>query len=173
MLICRRPCKLQHWSWRGCSLSRTRGANLLRGQPRCPPGASLFPLFYNLVSGLQEGRGSNWLCGLGPEEEERGGWGRFRGPPTAPPAPRPAAPASTLWAQAEPGGAPVGPQRAGPEAALDWLLLGAWANQRPGSRPRPVSRTPRCSAVTSLPLPVVKATRALKINFKEPPSPGA
>lgn len=36
--------------------------------------------------------------------------------------------------------------------------------------PRPVSRTPRCSSVSSQ--LVVKATEALKISFKEPPSGG-
>lgn len=36
--------------------------------------------------------------------------------------------------------------------------------------PRPVSRTPRCSSVSSQ--PVVKATEPLKISFKEPPSGG-
>lgn len=44
------------------------------------------------------------------------------------------------------------------------------ANQRP-EEARPVSRTPRCSLVSSQ--LVVKATGALKISFKEPPSGGA
>lgn len=95
-------------------------------------------------------------------------------PTSAPPSPRPAAPALH----------PPGPGRTG--SGSGWPIEGG-ARRRPwigpysgpgpirGRRagPRPVSRTPRCSAVTSLPLPVVKATRALKINFKEPPSPGA
>ena len=44
------------------------------------------------------------------------------------------------------------------------------ANQRP-EEARPDSRTPRCSLVSSQ--LVVKATGALKISFKEPPSGGA
>lgn len=51
-----------------------------------------------------------------------------------------------------------------------WLLLVPGANQRP-KEASPVSRTPRCSLVSSQ--LVVKATGALKISFKEPPSGGA
>lgn len=61
--------------------------------------------------------------------------------------------------------APAVPWRAGPGSCSC-----PGANQRP-EEARPVSRTPRCSLVSSQ--LVVKATGALKISFKEPPSGGA
>ena len=102
----------------------------------------------------------------------RGGWGRGGGTHVCAPRPvslprRPSVPG----AQAQLGALRLALGGRGPQQAPDWPLLAARTNQRPGRGPRPVSRTPRCSLVSSQ--PVVKATGALKISFKEPPPGGA
>ena len=58
------------------------------------------------------------------------------------------------------------PWRAGPGSCSRRGQSSDWPQEA-----RPVSRTPRCSLVSSQ--LVVKATGALKISFKEPPSGGA
>lgn len=103
----------------------------------------------------------------------RGGWRRDGGTHVCAPRPvslprRPSVPG----AQAQLGALRFALGGRGPEQVPDWPLLAARANQRLGrGPPRPVSRTHRCSLVSSQ--PVVRATGALKINFKEPPPGGA
>lgn len=114
-------------------------------------GAAIRPLGFSWPAGPREGE---------DEAEMRGGMVAPRSAfPSPYCAPAPGSPGPARKPQAV-------PWRAGPGSCSRRGQSSDWPEEA-----RPVSRTPRCSLVSSQ--LVVKATGALKISFKEPPSGGA